>query len=79
MSERASEGQFANGFLLKCNTIGTRETLLRSKSLKSLFLNPSRSYTFFSLHPTALAALKSCEMVSLLLTLLMHKNLEGND
>ena len=76
MSERASEGQFANGLLLTYNKIGIRETLLRSKSLKSLFLNPSRSYTFFSLHPTALVALKSREMVSLLPTLLMHENLE---
>ena len=78
LSERASEGQFANGFLLTYNTVGIRETLLWSKSLKSLFLNPSRSYRFFSLHPTALAALKSCEMVSLLLTLHMRENLEWN-
>ena len=33
--------------------------LLSSKSIRSLFLSPSRSGTFFSWHPTGLAAFKS--------------------
>ena len=54
-------------------------TPLSSKSIKLLFLTPSRSDTSFSWDPTLLAALKSCKMVSLLLTFHMHKNLEWND